>query len=381
MLPNLANVRRPSKSAIVNSSIAIIQSQRRNRAIAAREMRLIKAENDALRQELNEWRQRANMPRVEEPQRSTDLMAILNFNEEEEAADSRAQFDGNYLDDGDDYADDGDEEQHSPESYAPYTVPAPLSVTMPVTHNQHQHHAHLQQQQAQAVAYAQQKAAVAARVTQAQLQAQVQQLAAVARIPQTQQQHLLYGAESFFGSDAFTLPTAADNNHLFGGNWAQPQQKQANVTPQLITPPTTAHGLSTNKTASFANAANQAFLTSYAAAQNNGLGMGMYQHGGPGSAIGEDDNLSVGSGSSHHDGSSSHFSGGASTPELIMGSSPIDHGLAFGAPTGYSGQSTPPYGVQARRSSMQTIAPYLQQQGSSPTQIAQGPFANLSLMI
>jgi hypothetical protein len=190
----------------------------------------------------------------------------------------------------------------------------------------------------------------------------------------------MYGAESFFGSDAFTLPTAADNNHLFGGNWAQPQQKQTNVTPQLITPPTSAHGLSTNKTASFANAANQAFLTSYAA-QNNGLGMGMYQHGGPGSAIGEDDNLSVGSGSSHHDGSSSHFSGGASTPELIMGSSPIDHGLAFGAPNGYSGQSTPPYGVQARRSSMQTIAPYLQQQGSSPTQIAQGPFANLSIMM
>jgi len=302
------------------------------------------------------------------------LMAILNFNEEEEAADARAQFDGNYnLDDGDDYADDGDEEQQSPDSYAPYTVPAPLSVTMPVTHNnQHQHHAHLQQQQAQAqaVAYAQQKAAVAARVTQAQLQVQAQQLAAVARLPQTQQ-HLLYGAESFFGSDAFTLPTAADNNHLFGGNWAQ--QKQANVTPQIITTPTSAHGLSTNKTASFANAANQAFLTSYAA-QNNGLGMGIYQHG-PGS---EDDNLSVGSG---HDGSSSHFSGGASTPEMIMGSSPIDHSLAFGAPNGYSGQSTPPYGVQARRSSMHTIAPYLQQQGSSPTQIAQGPFANLSLMI
>ena len=59
MLPNLASVRRPSKSAIVNSSIAIIHQSRRTRLLAARELRLLRAEGEALRRELNEWRARA----------------------------------------------------------------------------------------------------------------------------------------------------------------------------------------------------------------------------------------------------------------------------------------------------------------------------------
>ncbi|KAI0060495.1 hypothetical protein BV25DRAFT_1917600 [Artomyces pyxidatus] len=78
LLPNLSQIRRPSKSAIVNSSIAHIHSSRRHRAMASREMRLLKLEADALRRELNEWRDRANLPRVEEPVRSDAFSMVLN---------------------------------------------------------------------------------------------------------------------------------------------------------------------------------------------------------------------------------------------------------------------------------------------------------------
>ncbi|KAI0066756.1 hypothetical protein BV25DRAFT_1424884 [Artomyces pyxidatus] len=78
LLPNLSQIRRPSKSAIVNSSIAHIHASRRHRAMASRETRLLKLEADALRRELNEWRDRANLPRVEEPVRSDAFAMVLN---------------------------------------------------------------------------------------------------------------------------------------------------------------------------------------------------------------------------------------------------------------------------------------------------------------
>lgn len=325
MLPNLAAVRRPSKSAIVNSSIALIHSQRRSRIIAASELRLIKAENDALRQELNEWRQRANLPRVEEPPRSTDLMALLNLEEEIDMdEENRRAFDmheGSY-EDNDDFGEDGDEEQLSPDAahYAPYSSqPAPLAAAIPtqkvpVTH--HQAHLAAQQQQQQAV-FAQQKAAMA-RATQAQM--------AVPRmIPQQQQQasnisnHLVYG-DNFFSPEAFSLPSSADTQHLFGTggiqNWSQKAIAAAST---LATPPSSAHGI---KPSPFASTANQAFLSNYN--QQNGLGMFQPSFlGGPGSIGSEDDASSIGS--SGHDGS--HFSGSGS-PELL-GGSPIDHPFSF----------------------------------------------------
>ncbi|KAG8897627.1 hypothetical protein FRB99_008025 [Tulasnella sp. 403] len=80
LLPNLATVRRPSKSAIVNSSIALIHTQRRARVTAARELRLLKQEADALRNELNTWRERAgmNLPRIEEPPRSREFEELVS---------------------------------------------------------------------------------------------------------------------------------------------------------------------------------------------------------------------------------------------------------------------------------------------------------------
>jgi hypothetical protein len=78
LLPNLSQIRRPSKSAIVNSSIAHIHASRRHRAMASRELRLLKLEADALRRELNEWRDRANLHRVEEPARSEAFAMVLS---------------------------------------------------------------------------------------------------------------------------------------------------------------------------------------------------------------------------------------------------------------------------------------------------------------
>jgi hypothetical protein len=46
--------------------------------MASRELRLLKLEADALRRELNEWRDRANLPRVEEPVRSEAFSMVLN---------------------------------------------------------------------------------------------------------------------------------------------------------------------------------------------------------------------------------------------------------------------------------------------------------------
>jgi len=78
LLPNLSQIRRPSKSSIVNSSIAHIHASRRHRLLASRELRLIKLEADALRRELNEWRDRASLPRVEEPVRGEGFAMVLS---------------------------------------------------------------------------------------------------------------------------------------------------------------------------------------------------------------------------------------------------------------------------------------------------------------
>lgn len=78
LLPNLSQIRRPSKSSIVNSSIAHIHASRRHRLLASRELRLLKLESDALRRELNEWRDRAGLPRLEEPVRGEGFTMVLS---------------------------------------------------------------------------------------------------------------------------------------------------------------------------------------------------------------------------------------------------------------------------------------------------------------
>ncbi|KAF8637272.1 hypothetical protein AX17_002938 [Amanita inopinata Kibby_2008] len=78
LLPNLSQIRRPSKSSIVNSSIAHIHASRRHRMHAARELRLLKLEADAMRREINEWRDRAGIPRIEEPIRSDAFSMVIS---------------------------------------------------------------------------------------------------------------------------------------------------------------------------------------------------------------------------------------------------------------------------------------------------------------
>ncbi|KAG6371973.1 hypothetical protein JVT61DRAFT_8989 [Boletus reticuloceps] len=112
LLPNLSQIRRPSKSAIVNSSIAHIHASRRHRLLASRELRILKLESDALRRELNEWRDRAGLPRVDEPVRGDGFNMILSGEVEvlaavvgEEEDEGQGQFDG---------FDEGDEELSGP---------------------------------------------------------------------------------------------------------------------------------------------------------------------------------------------------------------------------------------------------------------------------
>lgn len=100
-------MRRPSKSAIVNSSIALIHSHRRARALAGRELRALDEEvcmvilpigimfifvffffffqTHALRREINEWRARAratsglpHLPPLQSPQRSSEFLALIS---------------------------------------------------------------------------------------------------------------------------------------------------------------------------------------------------------------------------------------------------------------------------------------------------------------
>ncbi|KAJ7507315.1 hypothetical protein B0H11DRAFT_2271798 [Mycena galericulata] len=99
LLPNLSQIRRPSKSSIVNSSIAHINASRRHRILAAQQLRLLKNETDALRHEINEWRSRAGVPGVEEPRRPDGFGVILSGELEFEAGDMMEGEEGEEEDD------------------------------------------------------------------------------------------------------------------------------------------------------------------------------------------------------------------------------------------------------------------------------------------
>ncbi|KAJ7735507.1 hypothetical protein B0H16DRAFT_1892262 [Mycena metata] len=76
LLPNLAGVRRPSRIAITKSSIAHVLSSRKHRILAAQQLRGLHAENESLRAEINQWRQRAGVPAVLEPRRDSAFMVV-----------------------------------------------------------------------------------------------------------------------------------------------------------------------------------------------------------------------------------------------------------------------------------------------------------------
>ena len=73
--------------------------------LAARELRLIKLEADALRRELNEWRDRSGLPRVEEPVRGEAFQMVLSGEVEVLSAGPIEEEDGDEYGDG--FGDDG----------------------------------------------------------------------------------------------------------------------------------------------------------------------------------------------------------------------------------------------------------------------------------
>jgi hypothetical protein len=77
LLPNLSQIRRPSKSAIVNSSIAHVNASKRHRLLAARITQELLRESEELRREVNEWRDRAGVRKVEPRMRSEGMGMVL----------------------------------------------------------------------------------------------------------------------------------------------------------------------------------------------------------------------------------------------------------------------------------------------------------------
>ncbi|KAJ6502858.1 hypothetical protein C8R47DRAFT_1067677 [Mycena vitilis] len=100
LMSNLDHVRRPTKSIIVNSSIAYLNASGRHRILSTQQLRMMKGEADELRHEVNEWRARAGIAFVEEPMRSEAFGILLRGGlvVEVEAAD---MFEGDLSEDDD----------------------------------------------------------------------------------------------------------------------------------------------------------------------------------------------------------------------------------------------------------------------------------------
>lgn len=105
LLPQLASQRRPSKSAIVNSSITHVGYQREQRLLAARILRRLCAENDALVAEVNEYRKSyGQAPRVAPPAFNEEVDEICAV--EKEQFGTFASMGGEGGDDDDDLGND-----------------------------------------------------------------------------------------------------------------------------------------------------------------------------------------------------------------------------------------------------------------------------------
>ncbi|KAJ7722367.1 hypothetical protein B0H16DRAFT_1600487 [Mycena metata] len=81
LLPNLKHLRRPSKSAIVNSSIAHVRAARRYRNLASQQLRALNAECEMVRREVNQWRARAGARPALAPPRSEGFALVLSGEE------------------------------------------------------------------------------------------------------------------------------------------------------------------------------------------------------------------------------------------------------------------------------------------------------------
>lgn len=83
LLPSLAAHRRPSKSAIVNGSISHLNYQRNQRLLAAKLLRNLAAEREALLGEVNEWRKASGFaPRDAAPAWTDEMEEVCNVEKE-----------------------------------------------------------------------------------------------------------------------------------------------------------------------------------------------------------------------------------------------------------------------------------------------------------
>lgn len=114
MLPGLASVRRPSKSNIVNNSIAHLSGSRNMRLAAARELRTLLAERDSLLTEVNDWRSRNGVEHRDSPGVAAAVEQVLKVEDEtfgvfsagfgnddeddEDGGDNEGSFDGGAID-------------------------------------------------------------------------------------------------------------------------------------------------------------------------------------------------------------------------------------------------------------------------------------------
>lgn len=105
LLPGLATVRRPSKSNIVNNSISHLSVQRNSRLSAARELRSLLAERDALLAEVNDWRGRNGVDRRDSSGVSAAVEEVLKVEEE-----TFGVFSAGFGNDDEDDEDGGDNE-------------------------------------------------------------------------------------------------------------------------------------------------------------------------------------------------------------------------------------------------------------------------------
>jgi hypothetical protein len=252
LLPNLSQIRRPSKSAIVNSSIAHVFASRRHRALAARELRLVKLEADAYRREINQWRERAGLPSVEEPVRSDGFAHIMSG--EIEMEQELASFNENYEDE------DGYDEEDE------YMQPPQPTAQQQQREQQQQQMALAQQQQQQQMAAA---AQMASPIHEAPnpfggLHRQLQQAAVAARMSGAGPTPAQMAAAGFdnsgvpYGFDSRLLPhghpahfqSTPTAHYVNSGtpvslddpSWAQSMYNAAMAAKGSYTPPMTSHG-------------------------------------------------------------------------------------------------------------------------------------------
>jgi len=125
LLPSLANSRRPSKSAIVNGSIAHLTLQREERLLAIQLLRKVCADHDALLNEVNDWRIHAGYPSKDAKPAWTEPMEALS-SVEREVFGTFANYEGG-DDDNDDDANDSND-QSSVQDQRPQTAATAVSL-------------------------------------------------------------------------------------------------------------------------------------------------------------------------------------------------------------------------------------------------------------